>query len=296
MSEMNEDTATFNATNTTNTTNTTDDYLSNLLDDLFQGSELCPNGLICGNGGFCVEAVNASGTSISFDTINDTYWLNFNGTDLYYDLGNETVLDGFRIKGTDFLYNDTDPNTTDIFVCDCEFAGVEDADQSMILPYAGLQCEYPASDLCNTGPPYTSFCANNGTCIGGNNAIPGDVHMGCFCTDDYVGDYCEYRNGTAYIWDDDDFIPRERSLELAEMGLMWVVFGFLIIAAIFLLIQKKYPEFFQKDVEPIVTNKKSISSDNKKSISSDEEMPSYETHQTSQTNTQAWSVSSEIWG
>jgi len=75
------------------------------------------------------------------------------------------------------------------FYCDCDESTFDDA-------VSGLSCEHVATDYCTFGKEVsmTSFCTNHGTCkaqVGVN-----DAHLGCDCPAGYVGDHCQFIEGT----------------------------------------------------------------------------------------------------
>jgi len=80
------------------------------------------------------------------------------------------------------------------YYCDCKTA----YDYSS---FAGQMCEAPATQVCEYGVSVSksAFCTNGGKCkevvvkdSNGNEA----KHPGCKCPDAFVGDHCEYLQGT----------------------------------------------------------------------------------------------------
>ena len=74
--------------------------------------------------------------------------------------------------------------------CDCSKAfGVSS--------YAGLQCEYSATQVCEFGQSKSTyaFCTNGGTCK--DTVVRGQAHPGCDCGNDFEGQHCQYLRGTA---------------------------------------------------------------------------------------------------
>ncbi len=67
-------------------------------------------------------------------------------------------------------------------------------------PYAGIRCEYGATQSCMTlgSESKHSFCTNGGQCaeIVGDN----EAHVPCDCPEGYVGDKCEYLIGRVPSW------------------------------------------------------------------------------------------------
>jgi hypothetical protein len=61
--------------------------------------------------------------------------------------------------------------------------------------YAGLYCEYKATEYCGKlGNKNPTFCTNGGTCrasVGKN-----EEHVACQCKGGYIGDYCQFIEGS----------------------------------------------------------------------------------------------------
>lgn len=74
------------------------------------------------------------------------------------------------------------------FVCDCLAASKD-------IFFAGIYCEHKATDYCGKlGNNNPTFCTNNGTCrksVGKN-----EEHVACQCPPNYVGDYCQFVEGS----------------------------------------------------------------------------------------------------
>ena len=84
--------------------------------------------------------------------------------------------------------------TTQEETCACDKAVVDGN------PYAGIHCEYGATQSCMTlgSESKHSFCTNGGECaeIVGDN----EAHVPCDCPEGYVGDKCEYLIGRVPSW------------------------------------------------------------------------------------------------
>lgn len=74
--------------------------------------------------------------------------------------------------------------------CNCQ------AVAGQLAVYAGYQCEYPVTQVCEEGRNFSSyaFCVNNGTCS--KIVPPGQPHPLCNCESGYVGRYCEFNNAS----------------------------------------------------------------------------------------------------
>eukprot|EP00573_Skeletonema_grethae_P009209 CAMPEP_0201700240 /NCGR_PEP_ID=MMETSP0578-20130828/27713_1 /ASSEMBLY_ACC=CAM_ASM_000663 /TAXON_ID=267565 /ORGANISM="Skeletonema grethea, Strain CCMP 1804" /LENGTH=249 /DNA_ID=CAMNT_0048187247 /DNA_START=235 /DNA_END=984 /DNA_ORIENTATION=+ len=74
------------------------------------------------------------------------------------------------------------------YVCNC-------LEASNDIFFAGLYCEHKATDYCGKlGNNNPTFCTNNGTCrksVGKN-----EEHVACQCPAGYVGDYCQFVQGS----------------------------------------------------------------------------------------------------
>jgi hypothetical protein len=91
--------------------------------------------------------------------------------------------------GTHFcLHNGTCVDNGDLtFGCDCSTTSGPLADF-----FTGDHCQNPSISCHDPQDPdvvVTSYCANGGTCRGvaGNDGL----HVGCLCTSDWMGDFCE---------------------------------------------------------------------------------------------------------
>jgi hypothetical protein len=76
--------------------------------------------------------------------------------------------------------------------CDCTQA------VGAATAYAGIQCEFPAEESCETGKNQSNyaFCTNGGSCLA--TVWPGSPHPGCLCqAGKFEGRHCEYKAGTA---------------------------------------------------------------------------------------------------
>lgn len=62
-------------------------------------------------------------------------------------------------------------------------------------PYAGINCEYGATQTCMTlgSESKHSFCTNDGQCV--EIVMDNEKHVPCNCPEGYVGDKCEYAVG-----------------------------------------------------------------------------------------------------
>ena len=79
------------------------------------------------------------------------------------------------------------------YFCDCEESSLLDG----ATVFSGLYCQHEATVYCTlTGKmSKTSFCTNQGTCLGkvGEN---GGEHMGCECPKGYTGRHCQFIEGS----------------------------------------------------------------------------------------------------
>jgi len=80
------------------------------------------------------------------------------------------------------------------YYCDCQTS----YDYSS---FAGQMCEAPATQVCEYGVSVSksAFCTNGGKCkdvVVKDSSGKDATHPGCKCPDGFVGDHCEYLNGT----------------------------------------------------------------------------------------------------
>jgi hypothetical protein len=96
--------------------------------------------------------------------------------------------------------------------------------------YAGLKCEYIATDYCVFGVSvsYVAFCVNYGIC----NEIVIDEskgHPGCICPPQFEGPHCEYARGTTPVW----IIDPTKASEEARMQQSKLNPGMIVVITIF---------------------------------------------------------------
>lgn len=74
------------------------------------------------------------------------------------------------------------------FKCDCSVI-------DPTSPFAGLECEHPAEQICSLMTiEKNSFCVNGGTCK--DIVFTEDLHRGCTCPKGFEGEHCEFVEGT----------------------------------------------------------------------------------------------------
>mmetsp|Transcript_19208 Transcript_19208/g.27351 ORF Transcript_19208/g.27351 Transcript_19208/m.27351 type:complete len:261 (-) Transcript_19208:293-1075(-) len=96
--------------------------------------------------------------------------------------------------------------------------------------YAGLRCEYIATDYCVFGLPVSvvAFCVNYGIC---NDIIidQSKGHPGCQCPPQFEGPHCEYARGTTPVW----VLDPAKASEEAQMENRPLSPGIIVIITIF---------------------------------------------------------------
>mmetsp|Transcript_13757 Transcript_13757/g.20072 ORF Transcript_13757/g.20072 Transcript_13757/m.20072 type:complete len:252 (-) Transcript_13757:83-838(-) len=98
------------------------------------------------------------------------------------------------------------------FFCDCEQLGSDSE-------YAGLYCEHKSTQFCHDDLDPDSFgkeeffCTNFGDCYRANH-INGKIIYGCSCPIGYVGDRCQFIEGT-----------NTEALEKSSLKSIWVGIG-----------------------------------------------------------------------
>lgn len=80
------------------------------------------------------------------------------------------------------------------YYCDCKTAYKHSS-------FAGQMCEAPATEICEYGVSVSksAFCTNGGKCkdvVVKDSSGKEAKHPGCKCPDGFVGDHCEYLEGT----------------------------------------------------------------------------------------------------
>lgn len=74
------------------------------------------------------------------------------------------------------------------FKCDCSVI-------DPTSPFAGLECEHPAEQICSLMTiEKNSYCVNGGTCK--DIVFTEDLHRGCDCPKGFEGEHCEFVEGT----------------------------------------------------------------------------------------------------
>lgn len=80
------------------------------------------------------------------------------------------------------------PFKTPRYRCDCSVIDPKS-------PFAGLECQHPAENICSIMTVNkSSFCVNGGKCK--DIVMTEDVHEGCECKPGFEGGHCEYVEGT----------------------------------------------------------------------------------------------------
>lgn len=125
------------------------------------------------------------------------------------------------------------------FECDCSAAYA-------ISSYAGHECEYSATEVCEAGTPVSddAFCVNGGRCR--KTVLKGEDHPGCHCPEEFEGSKCQYLKGTAPKGEGTAFAasrPMTRADERMNGGLVAVIvlitLGFVLGVAALIYVKKR---------------------------------------------------------
>jgi len=96
------------------------------------------------------------------------------------------------MNGSECVQNNEKDSVTNVYKyhCDC-------SKSFGVSSYAGLQCEYSATVVCEYGKSssISAFCTNGGTCL--QTTFKGQAHAGCSCPIEFEGTHCQYLLGTA---------------------------------------------------------------------------------------------------
>ena len=127
------------------------------------------------------------------------------------------------------------------YSCDCDSIGNE--------KYAGLRCEHRATSYCLHSPEgrtSESFCTNNGKCI--QLVSRGDdPHYGCECPAGYVGDFCQFIEGSVpKNWPTNSdgsssypYTAQEKNENAAIAGVIIGILAVITVATLYALVRKK---------------------------------------------------------
>lgn len=130
------------------------------------------------------------------------------------------------------------------YSCDCDSIGND--------KYAGLRCEHRATSYCLHSPEgriSESFCTNNGKCI--QLVSRGDdPHYGCECPAGYVGDFCQFIEGSVpKNWPTNSdgsssypYTAQEKNENAAIAGVIIGILAVITVATLYALVRKKTHE------------------------------------------------------
>ena len=127
------------------------------------------------------------------------------------------------------------------YYCDC--------DLSINEKYAGLRCEHRATSYCLHSPEERtseSFCTNHGSCIQ-LVSHSNDPHYGCECPVGYVGDFCQFIEGSVpNNWPTNSdgsssypYTSQEKTENAAIAGVIIGILAVIAAATLFALVRNK---------------------------------------------------------
>jgi len=148
-------------------------------------------------------------------------------------------LDGHMCEnGSVCVENELDEGN---YYCDCDISSSE--------KYSGLRCEHRATSYCLQSPEgriSESFCTNHGKCVqlvGRSN----DQHYGCDCPAGYVGDFCQFIEGSVpNNWPTNSdgsssypYTSQEKTESAAIAGVIIGILAVITVATLYALVRKK---------------------------------------------------------